>query len=450
MELNYAFDTVLEETIIGSMLYDPACIAEVVEVVKPHHFYHQQYQRLCEKIFDLWQEDETLVNLVEMAPFIEKHQISVSKLTEIIDSIVTTASIRHHALRLRDLWALREAIKIGYNLTQQAHLRERDAIREAISKAGEQLAKTIDETASTETMTPMMNALFDFAEEFEEIYQRGDGITGIPTGFKDLDAKTSGLQKSDLIIIGGRPSMGKTAFALQLARNISIDQELPTLLFSLEMSKKSLVRRMIAAEARINLQKINSGLISPEEYQRYTQAMGVLSKANLVIDDQAGLSVAEMKAKARRMKRERGLACIIIDYLQYVKGSGRKERHLEIGEITRQLKSMAKDFDIPVVVLSQLSRAVEQRNDKRPMMSDLRESGDIEQDADLIMFLYRDEYYNPQAADAKNKVEVIIGKQRNGPTGVVHLNFFKEWNLFSDPAKHTEEGWSDAKPLARV
>src|SRR5690606_10473649 len=279
MEHNYAFDTELEETIIGSMLYDPACIAEVVEVVKPYHFYHQQYQRLCEKIFELWQEDETLVNLVELAPFLETHQISVSKLTEIVGTIATTASVRYHALRLRDLWALREAIKIGYNLTQQAHLRERDAIREAISKAGEQLAKTIDETTSTETMVPMMDALFDFAEEFEEIYQRGDGITGIPTGFKDLDAKTSGLQKADLIIIGGRPSMGKTAFALQLARNISIDQELPTLLFSLEMSKKSLVRRMIAAEARINLQKINSGLISPEEYQRYTRAMGVLSKA---------------------------------------------------------------------------------------------------------------------------------------------------------------------------
>lgn len=441
MELNFAFDTVLEETIIGSMLYDPQCIAEVAEVVKPHHFYHQQYQRLCEKIYELWQQDETRVNIVELSPFLEEHQIPVSKMMEIIDSIVTTAAIRHHALRLRDLWALREAIRIAHDLTQQAHLREREAIRETISNASEQLARTLDQTTDTETMRPMSDALMDFAEEFEEIYQKGEGITGIPTGFKGLDAKTSGLQKSDLIIIGGRPSMGKTAFALQLARNISINQGLPTLFFSLEMSEKSLIRRMVAAEARINLQKINSGLINESEYERYVQALGVLNTPNLVIDDQPGLSVAEMKAKARRMKRERGLACIIIDYLQYIKGSGRKERHLEIGEITRQLKAMAKDFDIPVIVLSQLSRAVEQRNDKRPMMSDLRESGDIEQDADLIMFLYRDEYYNPNTTDAKNMVELIIGKQRNGPTGTVNLTFIKEWGIFSDPARDMMSPW---------
>ncbi|SEN53295.1 replicative DNA helicase [Lihuaxuella thermophila] len=441
MEIKPAFDTALEEEIIGSMIYDPACIAEIADFIKPEYFYHRQYQLLYEHIIELWQDDETRVHLVEMAPFLQKHGIDIAKLNRMMGAITTTATIVYHATRLRDLWALREAMKVGYELIQAGHLRDRDDIKEAIGQAEAKLAKITDTTASTETMTTMMSALMEFSEEFDELYHKGEGIVGLSTGFKDLDLKTTGLKNADFIVIGGRSSMGKTAFALQLARNISVDQEKPVLFFSLEMSKKSLVRRMLASEAMINIQKMNSGLIQPDEYERYTEAMGILSRAQLVIDDQPGLTVADMKAKARRMKRERGLSCIIIDYLQYVRGSGRQERYLELGEITSQLKGMAKEFDIPVIALAQLSRGVDQRQDKRPVMSDLRESGNIEQDADLIMLLYRDEYYNPQT-EKKNIVEVIIGKQRNGPTGVVELGFFKETNRFFDVEKLKNRGGS--------
>ncbi|MBS7531843.1 replicative DNA helicase [Hazenella sp. IB182353] len=428
---NNAFDSSLEEEIIGSMIFDPECISDVVDIIKPSHFYHQQYQKLCEKIFNLWQEDQTLVNIIHMAHFLTEIGIGIDKITKIVNSVASTVTIRHHSQRLKTLWSLREAMKVGHTLTQSGNLKGTDEIKEVIGQSEAALSKITDTTTTTDTMATMMDALMDFGDKFEELYHKGEGVVGVASGFKSLDLKTTGFKSGDLIVVGGRPSMGKTAFALQLARNVSIEQDQTVLFFSLEMNKESLVRRMVAAEASINIQKMNSGLLQPDEYMRYTEAMGALGKAQLVMDEQAGLSVLEMKSKARRVKRERGLSCIIIDYLQYVKGSGRSQRHLEVGEITRQLKNMAKEFDIPVIVLAQLSRKVEQRDDKRPMMSDLRESGDIEQDADLIMFLYRDEYYKPDT-EQKNTVEVVIGKQRNGPTGIVKLGFIKETNRFFD------------------
>ena len=424
MELETPFDTRLEEEVIGSMILDPACIAELIEIVKPEHFYHHQYRLLCEKIFELWQKDETLVTVPELVPFLQKNNISVSKIAEIASSVVLVG-IEHHAKRLRDLSRLRELIKIGHELVQLGHLREREEIKEAIEQAESKIFRLVEEENKGSTVS-ISSALVEFVEEFEALRARGEGITGIPSGFHDLDLKTCGFQKADLIIVGGRPSMGKTAFALQLALNVS--EKNPVLFFSLEMSRKALIKRMVASDSKINLRKINSGLVTEEEYLKYTDAVARLGYHQLYIDDRPNLSVAEMKASARKMKREKGLSLIIIDYLQYIRGSGRKERHLEIGEITRSLKAMAKELDIPVIVLAQLSRAVEQRNDKRPMMSDLRESGDIEQDADLIMFLYRDEYYNPDS-NKRNILEVIISKQRNGPTGTVELLYLKEFNF---------------------
>jgi replicative DNA helicase len=429
MELSLAFDTLLEEEMIGSIILDPECIVHIIGLTRPMHFYHPAYQRLCEKIFHLWQQDPTSVNVIQLTPFLSQTGVGIEKITKIISSVATTAGIRHHAHRLKSLWSLREAMKVGYELIQSGHVKERDEIQETIQQAEANLAKITAATIHTDSMSTLVDALLEFGDEFDELYEKGEGIVGLASGFTKLDLKTTGFKKADLTVVGGRSSMGKTAFALQLARNMSIDQQQPVLFFSLEMSKKSLVRRMLAAEAQINLQKMNSGLIQPDEYQRYTQAMAILSQAQLVIDEQPSLSVLEMKAKARKVKREQGLSCILIDYLQYIKGSGRAERYLEVGEITRQLKGLAKELDIPVIVLAQLSRKVELRQDKRPMMSDLRESGDIEQDADLILFLYRDEYYNP-ATTEPNVVEVIISKQRNGPTGTVKLGFWKECNRF--------------------
>lgn len=423
-------DTALEASLIGSMIYDPECIAEIIEVVKPEYFYHSQYKALCKKIFDLWGEDEKQIDLVVLAPFLEKIELSISKMTEIVSSIASTASVRYSAERLRDLAALRAAVRVGQELQESSLLRDSDDIRKVITKAETQLSRITETTVEIDSLSTIEDALEEFDQEFEKIRNNDTGITGIASGFPDLDSLTAGFQKQDLIIIAGRPSMGKTAFALQIAQNISIENQEPTLFFSLEMAKRSLVRRMIANQAKIDLHRLNTGMIGREDYEKYQEAKRYLSQANLVIDDQSGLTVPEMKAKARRVQRERGLSCIIIDYLQFIQGERGMSRFDLVSENTRQLKNMAREFDVPVICLSQLSRAVEQREDKRPILSDLRESGEIEQTADLAMFMYRDEYYN-QETEAKNIAEIIIGKQRNGPTGKVELAFFKEYNWFS-------------------
>jgi replicative DNA helicase len=429
MELERAFDSQLEMDLIGSMILDPAKISEVADILKPEHFYHRVYRLSYERMLKLWREDETSVDLVNIVTGLTDQGVLATKLIETAESVYHIGNVRSHAERLRDLWSLREVLRIGNEMTQLGALRDPDEIRNAINEVESKVANVLNDANPNETLHTLEDSLYRFAQKFEAAYQRGEGITGLPSGFTDLDTKTAGFQKSDLIIIGGRPSMGKTAFALQLAKNISKNNT--TLFFSLEMSSDALSKRMIAEDATVDLQKLNTGLVTDAEYERYVQSMGNLSRHKLMIDDQPGLTIQDMRARARRVKRERGLSCIILDYLQFVQGSGRKDRHLEVAEITRQLKMMAKEFDIPIIALAQLSRTLEQRQDKRPMMSDLRESGSIEQDADLIMFLYRDEYYNTDTED-RNIVEVIIGKQRNGPTGVVKLCFFKEVNQFRD------------------
>ena len=431
-------DTALEANLIGCMIYDPQCIGEVIDVAKPTYFYHKQYGALCKKIYELWAEDEKQVDIVILSPFLEKIGLSVSEVTDMVSGVATTASVRYSAERLRDLAALRAAVRVGQELVESTPLRDSNDIRKAIVGAESKLSRITETTVEIDSLSSIEDAVEEFSRDFEEARNNNTGITGIASGLTDLDLMTAGFQKQDLIIIAARPSMGKTALALQLALNISNDLKEPTLFFSLEMAKRALVRRMIASQGKIDLQRLNTGLISKDDYQKYLAAKKHISRANLVIDDQSGMTIPEMKAKARRMQRERGLSCIIVDYLQFIQGERGLSRFDLVSDNTRQLKNLAREFDVPVICLSQLSRGVEQREDKRPLLSDLRESGEIEQTADVVLFLYRDEYYN-QETEAKNIAELIIGKQRNGPTGKIELAFFKEYNWFGSLTRNGGE-----------
>ncbi|SDX45782.1 replicative DNA helicase [Marininema mesophilum] len=429
------FDTRLEEEVIGAMISDPQCIAEVVEKIQPRHFYHAVHQKLCKKIYALWQEDEKKVDLVQMVPFLQQENISVSQITDMVQGLATSAKVAYHADRVKDLAMLRSAIQVGQELSLAGGLREKEEIHAAISRAEAQLAQTTEEQMSVSATATIEDILYDFHSEFEVTMHNQSGITGLSTGIGDLDCMTAGFQKQNLVVLAGRPSMGKTAFALHLAQHISNEGERnPTLFCSLEMSKKDLARRLIGNVGQIDLQNMSTGLINDEEYEKYTMALSILGDANLVIDDQAGVTVSEIKAKARRVKRERGLSCIIIDYLGLIGGDRRMDRYELVSENIRQIKNLAKEFQIPVIVLAQLSRKVEERQNKRPFLSDLRESGEIEQTADLVLFLYRDEYYNPHS-EKKRIAELIIAKQRNGPVGTVEMLFMKEYGSFLSMTK---------------
>lgn len=422
------YDEKLEREIIGSMLADPSCVSDVVEVVEPSHFYNPKHQKLCKEIFRLWQESEELVNLVEMAGFLQKEKISVSDVTEMAMNVVSTSIVRHHAERLKDISALRSAVELGREMAALGHLTDRDEIREALNRFEAKMSGITERTIK-DTLSSIQEAIVRFNDKFDKVYEKGGGLTGVPTGFSKLNLMTAGYQPQDLIILAARPSMGKTAFALETALHIGMNSDEPAIIFELEMGEESLIKRLIANVGLIDIHKLTMGSIEPHEFEKYTNATAKLYNANLIIDTQPGISVAEMKAKARRIKRERGLSCIIVDYLGLIPGERGMSRYETVSENTRQLKNMARELDVPVIALSQLSRLVEQRNDKRPMLSDLRESGEIEQTADLVMFLYRDDYYNPDS-DMKNIMEIIVAKHRNGPTGKVELLFHKEYNKF--------------------
>lgn len=432
MELEYqqTFNTQLEMDLVGHLILKPADLVDIADILKPEHFYHSTYRLTYQRMLELWRDDETSVELPNIVDGLVDQEGIVARLTEAANAstIGYAGNIRKSCERLYELWTLREIAKIGQEMAQIGNLKGEE-IKQAVNTMESKIASVLDSAKSNESTKTLEASLYDFALDFEKSYQRGEGITGVQSGLMDLDMKTAGFQKSDLIILAGRPSMGKTALALQMAKNISEDESV--LFFSLEMSHKSLSGRLVASEARIDSQQVRSGIVTEEEYNRYVEAVGMLGKHKLFIDDQANCTVQDMRAKARRIKREHGLSCIIIDYLQLIQGTGREQRYLEVGEITRQLKMLAKEFDIPVIVLAQLSRSVEQRQDKRPMLSDLRESGSIEQDADLVVFMYRDEYYNDETEE-RNVAELIIAKQRNGPTGTVKTLYLKQYNRFLD------------------
>ncbi|OXM17339.1 replicative DNA helicase [Paenibacillus herberti] len=426
------FDTHLEEHILGAMVYEPACIAEVFETVQPRYFYHTAYSKLCKRIFELWEDDPKQIDLTALIPALEDSGVSVSKMAEMTRNVITTLNITSHCERLRDIAALRAGIRTCQELVQQGGLRDRDEIREAITTTMGKLSRVSDMTIKVETMVDAKTAAMNFHDSFERMLAGAkSGMSGIPTKIHALDKILSGLQDNNLIVIGARPSMGKTTLMNQLALNISLadggQPGEPGAIFSLESSSDELARRMVSNISGISLQSLKAGTILPEEWEKYTMAISILSNANFVIDDQAGTTVAEIKAKARKIQRERGLRYILIDYLGKIGGAPGAKRYDLVSENIRGLKDLAKELKVPVVVFSQLSRKVEERQSKRPLMSDLRESGEIEQEADVIGFLYRDDYYDKESSK-KNIIELDIAKQRDGPLGTVEMAFLKDFN----------------------
>lgn len=427
--LKVPHDGVLEATIIGSMFYEPNCIDEIVEVLKPAHFYHITHKRIYEKTIELWKEDDTKVNLQEIQPFLQKENIKFELLYKMVNSVASVRGIRYHAERLKDIAVLRAAVEIGGDLTNIAHLRDSKEIKETVSIFTNKLQSVQENLISTQTMQDIKSAMDDYDREFEKL-KNSTGITGIPSGFIDLDNLTAGFQDEDLIILGARPSMGKTALMLQIAEYASLKKQESTAIFSIEMPKRQLIKRMIASHGKINLQKINRGILSESEERRFNSSRQELRKANLIIDDEPNLTVTDIRAKCRKIKREKGLRFVLIDYLGLIRPElNNQSRYEQVSDISRQLKNLARELRVPVIALSQLNRGVESRPDKRPLMADIRESGNIEQDADIVAFLYRDEYYK-QTEENRFKAELIIAKHRNGATGTIHLKFFKETNLF--------------------
>jgi replicative DNA helicase len=424
-------DTQLEEYIIGCMLYDPSCIAEIIPIVKPQYFYHRSLGNVCKKIIEVWSADEKSVNLITLEPVLTKNKIDIMHMTQVMGNIAQfdISNVTEFAERLRDITALRSAVKIASKLIESSNLRDSQEIRAAINKAESRISRITSATTPIDSTATVSDILREHQVELEHMHyaSNGTGISGISSGLPDLDRMTAGFQRTDLIIVAARPSVGKTAFVGQLAQNMSADNGEPGMFFSLEMSKKQLVQRMIANAGMIDMQRLRTGMLLDEDWLKYTEASSKLDKMNLVIDDQPGITIPEIKSKARKVQKERGLAYIIIDYLQLIKGEPGMNRYETVTYISQNLKGIAKEFDVPVIALSQLSRKVEDRGgDKRPQMSDLRESGAIEQDADIVAFLHRDDYYNADA-EKKGIIEVILAKQRNGPVGTVELAFLKQY-----------------------
>ncbi|VBB07530.1 dna helicase dnab type [Lucifera butyrica] len=429
-----------EQSVLGAMLIEREAIAKVAEFLRPEDFYREAHRLVYQGILQLFNKNDAvdMITVIEALRKEDKLEVAggIAYVTFLANSVPTAANVIYHARIVEEKALLRELINASTQIAGMGY------------EAGEEVAKIMDEAEKMilsvsnrrigQAFSPIKNIVFEAFDKINELYASKGGITGLSTGFKDLDTLTSGLQASDLILIAARPSMGKTAFVLNIAQNVAIREKKTVAIFSLEMSKEQLVQRMLCAEAPIDASRLRRGDLEEKDWTKLVVAADKLASAPIFIDDTAGITVLEMRAKARRLKSEHGLKLIIIDYLQLMQGSssgGRNEnRQQEISEISRSLKGLARELNVPVIALSQLSRSVESRQSKKPMLSDLRESGSLEQDADIVAFLYRDDYYNPDT-DQKNITEVIVAKHRNGPVDTVQLFFHKQFTKFSDLAR---------------
>ncbi len=436
-----------EISVLGGMLIDRDAVPRAMEVVNDSMFYREGNRRLFRAMVRLFERGD-VIDVVTVSEELRKTAEldaagGMEYLGELLDAVPTAANIEYHAKIVREKAVLRRLIEAASQIVRDVHEPGEDLVEEILDRA-EQRIFQVAESHEREGFVWIKEILWPTFEHIEKLQQSPGGLTGVATGFPELDRLTAGLQKGELCIVAARPSMGKTSWVLNLAQNAAIDHEVPVAIFSLEMSKEQLVQRLLCAEGRVDAQKLRRGRLSAEEYQRLAAAAGHLNTVPLWIDDSPGSTVLEMRAKARRLKAETDLGLLIIDYMQLMTGSRRSEnRQQEVSDISRALKALAKELHVPVVALSQLSRAPEQRVDHRPQLSDLRESGSIEQDADLVMFLYRPEYYHgPVDKDGNSlegKAELIIGKQRNGPTGLLRLYFHKEYTRFDPVDERAEE-----------
>ncbi|MFZ5968276.1 MAG: replicative DNA helicase [Bacillota bacterium] len=429
-----------EQSVLGAMILDKEAIITVTEIIRGDDFYKEAHKEIFEAMVEIFKRDEP-VDLVTLVEELTQRQTleaigGITYLTSVSNAVPTTSNAKYYAKIIEEKSILRRLIKSASEIIEKGYAAEEEI--NSILDMAEKNIFDISMGRAQEGFSPIKEVLMDSFNKIEELYLNKGGITGITSGFSDIDRKTSGLQRSDLILIAARPSMGKTAFSLNVAQNAAIKGGASVAIFSLEMSKEQLVQRMLSAESLIEIQKIRTGALNEDEWPRLARAMGPLAQAKVFIDDTPGITVMEMKAKCRRLKMEQGLDMIMIDYLQLMSGDGKSEsRQQEISGISRALKGLAREMDCPVIALSQLSRAPELRADHRPILSDLRESGAIEQDADIVMFLYRDEYYHADS-EKKNIGEVIIAKQRNGSTGTVELAWLGQFTKFANLEKYRE------------
>ncbi|MDD5583736.1 MAG: replicative DNA helicase [Candidatus Omnitrophica bacterium] len=426
-----------EMATLGSMLLDAEIIPEILEVIGQEDFYREEHKIVFSTILSLF-DTRKKADLLTVSEDLNKKKMlerigGTAYLTTLVDFVPSSANAVQYARIIKEKSVLRSLIASATQIISSVYKEDEDV--SAILDKAEKLIFEISDKRVEGGYIHIRDIIKDGIELIESLYHKKSHITGVPTGYMDFDIKTAGLQKGDLIILAGRPSMGKSALATSIAEYVAVEEKIPVAIFSIEMSKEQLMQRFLCSQAKVDIQKLRTGLLAPSEWPLLTSAAGKLSEAPIYIDDTAAISIFELRAKARRLKAHHDIQLIVVDYLQMMRGMQQSEsRQQEISEISRALKSLAKELRVPLIGVSQLSRAVESRQDHRPQLSDLRESGAIEQDADVVVLLLREEYYNA-TPDNKGTAEAIIAKQRNGPTGSVHLGFIKEYMKFVNLAK---------------
>ena len=429
-----------EMAVLGSMLIDDEAIGYSVELLSEDDFYNNTHRIIYSSILNLYNVNKA-VDLITICDELKRQNLlekvgGPSFLAGLTDSVPTSANVRHYAGIVREKSMLRSLIGNSTQIIREAYICEDNA--ESVLDNAERLIFEISDRHQAGTFVPIKELIKSSIETIDRLYQKKSHVTGIPTGYVDFDIKTAGLQPSDLIIIAARPSMGKSALAIGIAEYAAVIEKIPVAFFSLEMSKEQLVQRLLCSHARVDAHKVRTGFLSVSDWPKLTAAAGKLSEAPIFIDDTPAISVMELRAKARRLKSHHDIKMIILDYLQLMRGTANSEsRQQEISEISRSIKALAREINVPIIAISQLSRAVESRNDHRPQLSDLRESGAIEQDADVVVLILREEYYNP-TEENKGLAEIIIAKQRNGPVGSFNLTFIREYTRFENLAVRQE------------
>lgn len=432
-------DIEAEQAVLGAMLTDKDAVIESLETLKKDDFYREDNRIIFEAIFNLYNKAEPIDIITVKDELVSMNKFDavggLEYLAILPDKVPLVSNVDRYVKIVEEKAILRNLIKASNDIVSLGFA-ETEEVDDIIDSAEKKIFE-ITQKKNTKGYTPIKDILVESFAELERLYNQKTPITGVPTGFADLDYKTAGLHNSDLILVAARPAMGKSAFVLNIAANAALKANVPVVIFNLEMSKEQLVNRMLCSEAMVDSNKVRTGKIEEEDWIKLATALGPLSEAPIYIDDTPGISIMEIRAKCRKLKMEKNIGLVIIDYLQLVQGSGKRNasREQEISEISRSLKILAKELDVPVIALSQLSRAAEQRQDHRPMLSDLRESGAIEQDADIVMFLYRDDYYN-ENSEKKNIAEVTLAKHRSGSTGTVELLWLGNYTKFVNIEKN--------------
>ncbi|WP_242221970.1 replicative DNA helicase [Bacillus cereus group sp. BfR-BA-01380] len=432
-----------EQAVLGAIFLDQEALTSASEMLMPEDFYRTAHQKIYQMMLDLSDKGEPIDLITATAALADQNLLEevggVSYLAELAEAVPTAANVGYYARIIAEKSILRRLIRTATHIVSDGYEREDDV--ESLLNEAEKKILEVSQRTNTKGFQNIKDVLVAAYDKIELLHNQKGEVTGIPTGFTELDRMTAGFQRNDLIIVAARPSVGKTAFSLNIAQNVATKTDENVAIFSLEMGADQLVMRMLCAEGNIDAQRLRTGTLTSEDWAKLTMAMGSLSNAGIFIDDTPGIRVSEIRAKCRRLKQEHGLGMILIDYLQLIQGSGKsgENRQQEVSEISRTLKGLARELEVPVIALSQLSRGVESRQDKRPMMSDIRESGSIEQDADIVAFLYREDYYDRETEN-KNTIEIIIAKQRNGPVGSVELAFVKEFNKFVNLERRFGDG----------